>query len=294
MTKIQQIATEKSADHIVIEAPAHSDLITLAKTFTVADDKGEVLSDVAHIESLVTVIDAQNLLSTLKTEAARDLIERIEFANVIVIDGIAGVSHEQYERVLSSLKALNSDANIVRGDEDQLLASMRVSRPFDPNRAQARSARVVVNQTNSSDAIVQFVYRVRPPFHPARLHRLIGQPWSGVLRAQGTFWVASRPDLAGLIDIAGGSRTVAPVGQWWATVPEENRPNSPEFQEYVEESWHPSFGDRHQEITVIGIDVDVPALRSSLDQCLLTDAELADPDGWSAMSDPFPWPEELL
>jgi hypothetical protein len=79
---------------------------------------------------------------------------------------------------------------------------------------------------------------------------------------------------------------------WWASVPAEKRPTSTEFREYMESIWHPTFGDRSQELNIVGIDVDETALKLRLDQCLLTDEELEAPEQWRTLPHPFPWPEE--
>ena len=35
-----------------------------------------------------------------------------------------------------------------------------------------------------------FVYRARRPFHPARFQAFCNEPWPGVIRAKGFFWLA--------------------------------------------------------------------------------------------------------
>ena len=145
--------------------------------------------------------------------------------------------------------------------------------------------------SESNDGTVRFDYQARRPFHPTRLHTLLAEAWSGVLRAKGNFWVASRPEVAATLDLAGGSRTTSVTGTWWSAVSADQRPNSPEFRQYMEEIWHPDFGDRHQDFSIVGVGVDEDELRARLDQCLLTDEELADPNRWTSMPDPFRWPK---
>ena len=292
MSKIEQIAAEQSADHIVIQAAPSSDLVTLAKTFTVANAAGAVLSEVACIESLVAVVDARRLLTTLQTASARPLVARIELANVIAIEGAAELTPATADRVLAALEALNPRARIVRSDEEHIaLSSLRSEHPFDLRTAQQRTAQPDSDRS-ASDLIVQLMYRDRRPFHPTRLHTLLTGSWAGVLRVQGTFWVASRPSYAGILDVAGGSRSTASGGMWWAAVSPEQRPNSEAFQEYIDAIWHPAFGDRHQELNIVGLDLDLDDLHSRLDQCLLTDEELAKPEHWPALPHPFSWPKE--
>jgi len=292
-SKIQRISAEQTADHVVIQASPGSDLTTLAKTFTVADGEGASLADVARIEGLVVVVNARSLLATLKGIKARALIERIEFANVIAIVEAKVLTPKVYDRVLCALKALNHEARIVRGDDDGLaLSSLSGDAPFSLDSVERRSRRpALVEDEGTSDAIVRFTYSERRPFHPTRLHALLADPWAGVLRVRGSFWVASRADFAVSIDVAGGHRRTSADGRWWATVPEDKRPTSPAFKDYLNGIWDPAFGDRHQELSIVGVDVDEVALRSRLDDCLLTDEELADSDAWAQMAHPFPWPK---
>jgi G3E family GTPase len=294
MAKIRQIATEETADHIVIQAEPKSDLPTLAKTFTVPDDSGAVLSEVATLETMVTVIDARSLLGKLKTTSARDLIEQIEFANVIVLEGAAVLTSKVYASVVAALEALNGAARIVRSDDAQFaLASLRVEAPFDLDAAQNRSRGSASDGGAKRDAAVsRFTYTARRPFHPTKLNAFLKEPWTGVLRVHGVFWLASRPEISASIDVAGGSRRTASRGQWWAAVPPEQHPTSPAFQQYIQSVWHPEFGDRYHEIKVVGIDLDEADFRSRLEQCLLTDDELNAPEKWTKLRHPFPWPKK--
>jgi hypothetical protein len=53
------------------------------------------------------------------------------------------------------------------------------------------------------------------------------------------------------------------------------------------------FGDRRQELVLIGQNLDRAALEAALDACLLSDAEMAaGPQAWANYDDPFPsWDE---
>jgi G3E family GTPase len=137
--------------------------------------------------------------------------------------------------------------------------------------------------------IRSFVYRARRPFHPERFDALLRSEWPGVVRSKGFFWLASRHDVCGEWHQAGGSCRTSPAGTWWATTPPEEWPE--EARAGIEANWRTPWGDRRQEIVVIGRNVDEAALRRRLDACLLTDAELAGgPAAWAQLPDPFgPW-----
>ena len=55
--------------------------------------------------------------------------------------------------------------------------------------------------------------------------------------------------------------------------------------------WKKPWGDRRQELVIIGQDLDQAALTAKLDACRLTDAEMKlGPECWKDLPDPFlPW-----
>ena len=87
LTKVRKIVREGQAAHVLIQAPAHADLVTLAKTFTVADDQGKTLSSVASLQSVAVSIDTATFDSELRGKGGRGLVERIELADTIMLRG---------------------------------------------------------------------------------------------------------------------------------------------------------------------------------------------------------------
>jgi hypothetical protein len=79
---------------------------------------------------------------------------------------------------------------------------------------------------------------------------------------------------------------------WWAATPHELWPEDDESFQHIKSRWQEPFGDRQQELVIIGMEMDKSILTASFDACLLTDAELAlGMDAWKTMDDPFPkWP----
>lgn len=291
LTKVRKIVREGQAAHVLIQAPAHADLVTLAKTFTVADDQGKTLSSVASLQSVAVSIDTATFDSELRGKGGRGLVERIELADTIVLRG------DDTAEVLTLVRALNPEARICRDDEVLSLDALRPERPFDLTAAQRRaSLRELLEegQTAPVDGVSRFAFRARRPFHPQRLFLLLveGLGWSGALRARGAFWVASRPGAVGMLDTVMGRSTTSQGGVWWSAVPESDRPRDPRFQRQLDAIWHPTYGDRMQEIAIVSLSADAPALRAALEQCLLTDEELAHPERWPSMPHPFPWPQK--
>lgn len=85
------------------------------------------------------------------------------------------------------------------------------------------------------------------------------------------------------------------AGRWWRFVPKEQWPQDQESTAAIMEHWMASVGDCRQELVFIGQNIDFVQLSSELDDCLLTDAEMAlGTQGWLQLSDPFgPWHDEV-
>lgn len=78
-------------------------------------------------------------------------------------------------------------------------------------------------------------------------------------------------------------------GFWWSALQAQGWPIPEGIEAAVRAEWREPFGDRRQELTLIGFDLDPWALQSDFDACLLTPDELeAGLDGWRRLPDPFP------
>ena len=136
--------------------------------------------------------------------------------------------------------------------------------------------------------ISSFIYRANRPFHPKRFYDFISEEWSGVLRSKGFFWLASRNDFIGIWSQAGGSCKTEAGGIWLSAIPEDQWDMTKKQIKEVKKEWTKDFGDRKQEIVVIGIDMNKQHLINQFDSCLLTDAEMKlGVDKWKHFEDPF-------
>lgn len=91
------------------------------------------------------------------------------------------------------------------------------------------------------------------------------------------FWLASRPAQAMTWSQAGGSLRADSAGVWWSSMPLDQRVQYLAFVEnrqYIEADWDHVFGDRKNEIVLIGQDMDQARISVELDACLATEDEL--------------------
>jgi G3E family GTPase len=314
LVEVGKLASEGRFDYLLVESTGISEPLPVAETFTFANEAGKSLSELARLDTMVTVVDAKNFLADWQSEddlrqrnvalSGEDergvsdlLVEQVEFANVLVISKLDLVSHAEAERLESMLRHLNPEARIVRADHGNIpLGEVLDTGLFDLDKAasapgwmkQLRGERL---PETAEYGIASFVYRARVPFHPARFWALLQDPatWLGVLRSKGFFWLASRSRVAGLWSHAGGSASCEAAGMWYAALPEDEWPDEDEAREQLRADWVEPWGDRRQELVFIGTDVDESELRAKLDDALLTETELAGgPERWVNLHDPFP------
>lgn len=308
---IAALARKGELDMLLVEATAISEPLPIALCFEQPEPGGQLLGDVAHLDTLVTVVDAHHFLDDWDEAAplralgvaldesdgrtvADLLAEQVEVANVIVVNKSDLVSAENLERLCSILRNLNPEAEIVTTMFGVVsLDSMLLAELFDPTRLSN-----VLPRENTSIAdefgVSSFVYRARRPFHPERLWEVLHSEWPGVLRSKGLFWLASRMSESGFWSQAGPVCSAEGAGRWWATVPETDWPEDEDLRGSIAGEFKGPFGDRRQELVVVGIDMDRAALRGRLDECLLDDEEMKmGPMGWLHLNDPFPtWSSE--
>ena len=90
--------------------------------------------------------------------------------------------------------------------------------------------------------------------------------------------------MIGLLDIAGSSVAVEPSGWWWAACPPGEWPADPAERRRIENSWDIDFGDRMNELVIVGYGLNEANVQRALDACLVGELETTNPDG---ADDPF-------
>ncbi|XZG69041.1 zinc metallochaperone GTPase ZigA [Chitinibacteraceae bacterium HSL-7] len=311
LVEIRRLAAEGRFDYLLIESTGISEPLPVAETFTFRDEDGLSLSDLARLDTLVTVVDAFNFLrdyasdellaergETLGDEDERTvvdlLIEQIEFCDVLVLNKCDLVSADDLARLEGMLRALNPRAAQVRATQGAVpLDAILNTGRFDfaaaaevPGWLQELRGEHVPE--TEAYGISSFVYRARRPFHPQRFFDLVQSEWPGVIRSKGYFWLASHPALAGSWSQAGAVARHGPAGHWWAAVPPEQWPDDDATRADILAGWDDEVGDAGQELVLIGIGMDEGLLRTQLDACLLNDEEhAAGVAEWQRWPNPF-------
>ena len=313
LDEVRRLAQKGRFDYLLIESTGISEPLPVAATFDFRDEEGVSLSDVARLDTMVTVVDAVNLLKdysshdflhdrgeTLGEEDDRTLVhlltEQIEFADVVILNKVDDATRDQVDAARKIIRSLNADAKIIESNYSDVPSDTILDTGlFDFEKAHehpmwAKELYGYADHTPETEeyGVTSYVYRARRPFEPQKILDVLNGDLSGVIRAKGHFWVATRPDWVAEFSLAGALSSVKPLGTWWASVPKERWPDDDYAKAYLAERWAEPWGDRRQEIVFIGADIDWPTLKAKLDACLLPDTGAQHVDDLPNLPDPFP------
>ena len=312
LKEVRKLSEEGRFDYLLIESTGISEPLPVAATFDFRDEDGHSLSDVARLDTMVTVVDAVNLLEdfsshdflTDRGESLGDgddrslvslLTEQIEFADVVILNKVADAGPQRTDNARKIIRALNGDAKIIETNHSEVSADTILDTGlFDFDTAHehpmwAKELYGFANHTPEDEeyGIGSFAYHARAPFDPQKLHAVLNGTLPGVIRAKGHFWIATRPDWAAEFSLAGALSSIAPLGRWWASVPEERLPTHPQAQAEIARNWVEPWGDRRQELVFIGAGLEREEICARLNAALI-DAHAFEPWAWADMADPFP------
>ena len=130
LIEVAKLAKSNKFDYLLIESTGISEPLPVAETFTFEDENGTSLSDVSKLDTMVTVVDAVNFLKdydeakylqevgeSLGEDDHRSvadlLVDQVEFADIILISKIDLVSKKRINKLVSILKTLNTNAEII-------------------------------------------------------------------------------------------------------------------------------------------------------------------------------------
>ncbi|NJJ56786.1 GTP-binding protein [Pseudomonas sp. B14(2022)] len=310
LEQISMLARQQRFDYLLIESTGISEPMPVAETFAFLDAEGFSLSELARLDTLVTVVDGsrfQELLESPDTvdrdDATPDapkrhladlLIEQVEYANVILVNKLDLIDAAHYQAVQAILTGLNPTARILPIAHGNVpLASLLGTHLFDlPSLAASpgwmRKMEVADAAVSESDTygVTSWVYRERAPFHPQRLLDFLERPWCNgrLLRSKGYFWIASRHLETGLLVQSGKRFQWDYVGRWWNFIEPSQWPQDEYRRQSIMAKWDSVVGDCRQELVFIGQGLDTDALQRELDTCLLSAREIAaGPLAWQAL-----------
>ena len=318
LLEVNKLAKDNKFDYLVIESTGISEPLPVAETFTFADEDGVSLSDVAKLDTMVTVVDAVNFLKDYEEakylkesgeslgedderSVADLLVDQIEFADVLLVSKTDLVETKDTEKLNAILRSLNTDAEIIPISQGQVdIENVLNTGLFDFEKAQQaagwlKEMRGEHIPETEEYGISSFSYVARRPFYPEKFYKFLHntKQFGKLIRSKGYFWLGSRLEYAGQWSQAGGIARYGFAGLFWRSVPKKDWPKDEESLATIKENWVEPFGDMRQELVFIGQGLDKTAMIDALDECLVSEDDLLKGEEfWTTMDDPFPpWSE---
>ncbi|EGR1562946.1 GTP-binding protein [Vibrio alginolyticus] len=314
LEEVTKLAQEGRFDYLVIESTSIAEPLPVAETFTFADENGLSLSDVARLDTMVTVVDAINFLrdydeAKFLTETAESLgeddersvadllVDQVEFADVILISKTDLAEKSEIERLLAILRTLNTSATILPISNGEVeLDAVLDTQSFSFEKAQQapgwlKEMRGEHIPETEEYGISSFAYHARRPFHPEKFYDFLhnAKDYGKLIRSKGYFWLATRPEFVGQWSQAGGIARYGVAGMFWKAIPKEEWPTDQDYLDAINDIWQEPYGDMRQELVFIGQGLEQEKLIARLNECLLTEDEMEQGlDYWLSLEDPFP------
>ncbi len=316
LEQVSEMARAGDFEYLVIESTGISEPLPVAATFSFVDENGFALDQLARLDTMVSLVDCANFfehylsdsdLVDLNVGAEEEdsrtlvdlLVDQIEFANVLLLNKTDLMEPGDVDAIRAILHKLNPKAKVIdcqfaEVDLNEILNTHRYD-PATASQFPGWSDELVSlsepghNPETLEYGISSFVYRARRPFHPQRLSDSLENAPDGMVRLKGFFWMASQHDRVGFWSQAGASLRMESKGSWWAATPKTDWPTEKETTDWMASRWQEPWGDRRQELVVIGLELSPEIVTRFLDASLLNDAEMAlGPEAWKSFPDPFP------
>ena len=318
LEEVRRLALEGRFDYLLIESTGISEPLPVAATFEFRDEQGLSLADVARLDTMVTVVDAVNLLNdfsshdflkdrgeSLEQDDDRTLVhlltEQIEFADVVILNKTNDAGASKTDAARKIIRSLNADTEIIETNYSRVqIDKIMDTGLFDFEKAHehplwAKELYGFADHIPETEeyGVNSYVYRATLPFIPEKILEVLNGNLPGVIRAKGHFWISTRPEWVAEFSLAGSLSSIKPLGIWWATVPEERLPKDENTKAYIKTHWSEPWGDRRQEIVFIGSGIDWQQIKTKLDECLVPKAQASSLEDLPDFTDPFPiWRRE--
>jgi G3E family GTPase len=317
LIEVEKLAKERRFDYLLIESSGISEPLPVAQTFTYQDESNGIdLSSLSRLDTLVTMVDCFNFLrdfssiETLQDRQVTDmeedhrtivnlLTDQIEFANVIILNKTDLVTPDELGMLQTVIRKMNANARIIPSSFGKVdLQQVLNTHLFDfEETSQSAGWIEELNKSHHTPeteeyGISSFVYRSKKPFHPERFWHYLNNDWhSNIIRSKGLFWLASRKDDALNWSQAGGSLRAECAGVWWCSMPYQDRIRYASFldnEDEIEDRWDKRFGDRYNEIVIIGRGLEKDTIIRELEDCLCNEGELRIMESGGTFQDEFP------
>lgn len=303
--QLNDIINTQRFDYIVIEASGICEPAPIAQTVSTYPkliDAKLLKYGAARLDAIVTVVDALRMRDEFglgdklqekhldEEDLASLVIQQIEFCNIILLNKASEISKDELAHLKAVVRAIQPKAEIMECDYGNIeLEKILNTQLFDFEKVATSASWIEAMQEEEHEhhhdhhhehhhhhegealeyGIETFVYYRRKPMSLTAFDEYVTSQWpKGVIRAKGMCYFADETETCYLFEQAGKQFNITNAGQWYATMPDDERNALLERNPQLKADWDNKYGDRMQKIVFIGQKLDREAIEAQLDKCL--------------------------
>ena len=297
--QIEKISNLDTVDVVFVEASGISDPGAVSASFLAYEEDNPKTN--VYLTSVVTVVDADRIyrefLDDLKKQKADKnatdennltaeeistlIVDQIEFCNFIVLNKCDLLDEKQLAEVEAIIRDFQPRAPIfhsVNGNID--IDQITTTEPFNYEQIDSSSAiQKAINSLNEPNrategctgeyGISSFVFEEKRPFNRQRFMNFVNYNYpKELIRAKGYIWFSDADANVQLFEQAGRNSSVMTVAYWIDALEEKQKQEYLEYNPDVKEAWDEEFGDRVNQLVIIGKGYNKEAIEAELKKCL--------------------------
>ena len=296
--QIEKISNLDTVDVVFVEASGISDPGAVSASFLAYEEDNPKTN--VYLTSVVTVVDADRIyrefLDELKQKADKNatdennltaeeistlIVDQIEFCNFIVLNKCDLLNEEQLKEVEAIIRDFQPRAPIfhsVNGNID--IDQITTTEPFNYEQIDSSSAiQKAINSLNKPNraqqgctgeyGISSFVFEEKRPFNRERFMNFVNNNYpKELIRAKGYIWFSDADANVQLFEQAGRNSSVMNVAYWIDALDEKQKQEYLEYNPDVKADWDEEFGDRVNQLVIIGKGYNKEAITAALKSCL--------------------------
>ncbi|MCR5122308.1 MAG: GTP-binding protein [Ruminococcus sp.] len=287
IAQIERISNEPDIEAIFVEASGISEPSAIAGSFLAYQEDNPDTN--VYLSSIVSVVDTDRIyrefLGELTDEEEREeddivnlVIDQIEFCNMIILNKTDLLTPEQLDEVKKVLRDYQTKAPmipavhggidaslIMHGKEfnyDEVLDSSAIQRALEANDPEESAACV------DEYGISSFAFEERRPFNRERFEKFAGNYPKELIRTKGYIWFSDDEEHIQLFEQAGRNCALTQLNEWMASYPADELEAMFEAFPDLKDDWDEKYGDRINQLVVIGKGFEKSEIVRMLEECL--------------------------